>query len=67
MYLIRIVHLEFQLHSCLNNNEALVHGYFLCLTQFASLTGSIFSDDSVTAQYLGRLLQGVLQLVQRFR
>jgi hypothetical protein len=58
---------KFQLQSCLNDNEVLVHRYFVCLTQFASLTGTIFSDESLTVQYLGHLLQGVLQLVQRYR
>ena len=56
----------FNLQLCLNNNQQLLHRYFLCLTQFASLTGSVFSDESLTVQYLGRLIQGVLQLVQRY-
>lgn len=56
----------FNLHSCVKNNEQLLHHYFLCLTQFASLTDSIFPDNSSTARYLGRLLHGVLQLVQQY-
>ncbi|XP_028413585.1 exportin-4-like isoform X2 [Dendronephthya gigantea] len=56
----------FNLKSCLNDNEQLLHRYFLCLTQFASLTGTVFSDDSSIVQYLGHLLQGILHLVHQF-
>ena len=44
----------------------MAHHSMQCLSQLASLNGSVFADDKAKTQYLTVYTDGFLQLLQRF-
>ncbi|XP_041355105.1 exportin-4-like [Gigantopelta aegis] len=59
-----MLNMFFKIHKKARHNSEMAHHSMQCLSQLASLNGSVFADDKAKTQYLTVYTDGFLQLLQ---
>ncbi|CAH1799119.1 unnamed protein product, partial [Owenia fusiformis] len=58
-----VLDLFFKIHEKVRHNSEMAHHSMQCISQLATLTGAVFSDDTAKRDYVAHFLQGFLALL----